>query len=543
MISDQIKNFSQTADYEQFFVSQLNYYHRKVNKNRNKSTKKCNNLKLKQLPDIECPKLEDNWLVNFTDVDIPIDMKVLLSYGEKFSTYQKLDKINFQHLIADVENAISMTIEDENLRNVARADISNMIKSYVIRNGADPTGMERFYGDLEDKTMKFIRNYHENKEAKEFLITRSDKCNQTVVIYKEDYVQAMMRLIGDTSSYRELPKDITPRVMEEVKLVAKDMQSEGCISPQEYRNLTMTNAIAPRIYGLVKTHKSGITRDNLKLRPVVSYVGSALYNLAKYLGKIIRGSINSPFNISNSYELKQFLTDKKVPAGYVLVSMDVVSLFTCLPQEFLIECVEKKWGEISKRTNMSKELFIRAVRTCLGFSYFVFQGRYFDQITGSPMGSPFSTPICDLAMEVILEIVTDLLPFDVPFLVKYVDDLLLCCPENLLEETLEIFNAINRSVQFTMEVEVGNKLPYLDLLLIRNQDGTIATDFFRKPTASGRILNYNSNHSMRLKINTAAGSSGEFSTYRLSRPMMKSRLKSTKSSRKMATPRESQTSL
>jgi hypothetical protein len=44
-----------------------------------------------------------------------------------------------------------------------------------------------------------------------------------------------------------------------------------------------------------------------------------------------------------------------------------------------------------------------------------------------------------------------------------------------------------------MEVEVGNKLPYLDLLLIRNNDGTISTDFFRKPSASGRILNYNSN--------------------------------------------------
>jgi hypothetical protein len=106
-------------------------------------------------------------------------------------------------------------------------------------------------------------------------------------------------------------------------------------------------------------------------------------------------------------------------------------------------------------------------------------------------------------MEVILTIIKDLLPFEVPFIVKYVDDILLCCPENLQEETLEIFNCINRNVHFTMEVEVEQKLPYLDLLLIRNSNGAIDTDFYMKPTASGRILNYNSNHSMRLKINTA----------------------------------------
>jgi hypothetical protein len=227
-------------------------------------------------------------------------MQVLLSYGEKFSTYQKLSRLNYQHLI--VENAISTAIEDENLRNVARNDISSMIKSHIAHNGSDPTGMEKFYEDLEVRTSKFINDYHNNEESKDFMITRSDKGNQTVVVYKEDDRRAMERLVKDTTTYKPLPKDITPRVMEAVKSIAKEMQDEGCINPQEYRNLTMTNAIAPRIYGLVKTHKPGVTRNNLKLRPVVSYDGSAMYNLAKYLGKIIRSSI--PTNLlSNSVTL------------------------------------------------------------------------------------------------------------------------------------------------------------------------------------------------------------------------------------------------
>ncbi len=119
------------------------------------------------------------------------------------------------------------------------------------------------------------------------------------------------------------------------------------------------------------------------------------------------------------------------------------------------------------------------------------------------MGGPASSPLCDLAMEVILEMIMDLLPFDVPFMVKYVDDILLCCPENLTSETLEIFNSVNNHVKFTMEVESENKIPYLDQLLVRQDNGSIETEFFMKPQSSGRILNFHSHHSMKLKINTA----------------------------------------
>jgi hypothetical protein len=67
---------------------------------------------------------------------------------------------------------------------------------------------------------------------------------------------------------------------------------------------------APRIYGLVKTLKPGVTRNNLKLRPVVSYDGSAMYNLAKYLGKIIRSSTLAILtNLRSSWKIKVYQRD------------------------------------------------------------------------------------------------------------------------------------------------------------------------------------------------------------------------------------------
>jgi hypothetical protein len=106
--------------------------------------------------------------------------------------------------------------------------------------------------------------------------------------------------------------------------------------------MCINNAVPPRIYGLVKTHKSNVSATNIILRPVVSYIGSPLYNLAGYLGKIICRSLNDKYPVKNSYEFYNCIKDKKVPPGYFLTSFDVVSLFTCIPQIFLMECIDLK---------------------------------------------------------------------------------------------------------------------------------------------------------------------------------------------------------
>jgi hypothetical protein len=160
---------------------------------------------------------------------------------------------------------------------------------------------------------------------------------------------------------------------------------------------------------------------------------------------------------------------------------------------------------ISKHTAMDASTFKEAVKLCLENSYFVYNGVAYYQISGSPMGSPISSALANLAMEVMLERITNLLPYDLPFLFIFVDDILTAVPERIVEETLEIFNSINPKIQITMELENEGKIPYLDLKLTRELDGTISTELYQKPCASGRILNFFSNHSSALKINTAIG--------------------------------------
>ena len=57
---------------------------------------------------------------------------------------------------------------------------------------------------------------------------------------------------------------------------------------------------------------------------------------------------------------------------------------------------------------------------------------------------------------------------------------------------LDHLNTYDRNLQFTLEIEIENKLPILDVLIIRNTD---KLDFiiYRKPTQNNRYLHFNSN--------------------------------------------------
>jgi hypothetical protein len=263
-------------DWLNFFMDQERHFYKTFKDITKNNTKKLKNLKLQQIPVMECPKANDNWLVNYTDVTLPTDMQVLLSYGEKFSVYEGIEKINYYHLIADVENVISRTIEDESLKNVARTDVAGIIKSYVSHGGAVQTPADKLFRDVTVKSMKFIKEYHQDENVKEIFIARSDKCNQIVVLYKEDYLCGMRKLIDDPTSYRVTDRNMTVEACNAVRSLAKEMQEWGYIDRAGFLNLVVNNAYAPRIYGLVKTHKADVSRHNLNLRPVVSYIGSPL---------------------------------------------------------------------------------------------------------------------------------------------------------------------------------------------------------------------------------------------------------------------------
>ena len=108
-------------------------------------------------------------------------------------------------------------------------------------------------------------------------------------------------------------------------------------------------------------------------------------------------------------------------------------------------------------------------------------------------------------MNDLISSVLESLPFQIPFFCVYVDDSITAVPENKIQLILNRLNSYHTKIQFTYEIEENSKINFLDVEVSRNQDGTLLTNWFTKPTSSGRILNFYSNNPTSQKVATITG--------------------------------------
>ncbi|XP_044751707.1 uncharacterized protein LOC123311702 [Coccinella septempunctata] len=118
-----------------------------------------------------------------------------------------------------------------------------------------------------------------------------------------------------------------------------------------------------------------------------------------------------------------------LPDNYIIISLDVISLFNNIYLDLAVSAIESKWQLINNHTSIPKEEFLNIINFLFTSNYFVFDGIFYLQILGSPMGSNSSSPIADIVMDFILDNVLSDVPFHIPFIKKYVDDIICAVPE------------------------------------------------------------------------------------------------------------------
>jgi len=112
------------------------------------------------------------------------------------------------------------------------------------------------------------------------------------------------------------------------------------------------------------------------------------------------------------------------------------------------------------------------------------------------MGSPLSPIVADLVLQKLeFQIINNL--FIKPYFYRYVDDIALSAPFSCLKDLLVAFNSFHPRIKFTIEVG-DEELNFLDLTIIKRDD-RLYSNWFCKPTFSGRFLNFHSQHSFTQK--------------------------------------------
>ncbi|XP_062710247.1 uncharacterized protein LOC134288682 [Aedes albopictus] len=313
---------------------------------------------------------------------------------------------------------------------------------------------------------------------------------------REDYDNKMRALVNDTTTYEKVRSDPTSRYQIGNNSIVRRLRNLKLIEYRTAHELTSNNAICPRIYGQPKAHK-----PDLPLRPVIPNITAPTYKLAKYIAAILQNSFHSQYNTSSSFEFCDEVNNVTLPEGYVMISLDVTSLFTNVPRSLVIKNIIERWNEVKTQINL--DLFLEIVEYCMEASFFCFEGQYYKQTYGTAMGSPLSPIVADIVLDSVISLAMQSIPFEITIFRKYVDDIFMAIPRNSEQLVLEAFNSVEPRLQFTIESENDRRLAFLDTTVIRNQDQSLTTEWYAKPIASGRMLNYTSFHQPKHKINVA----------------------------------------
>ncbi|KAL6418952.1 hypothetical protein ACFW04_014162 [Cataglyphis niger] len=172
-----------------------------------------------------------------------------------------------------------------------------------------------------------------------------------------------------------------------------------------------------------------------------------------------------------------------------MISLDVTALFINIPKELVLRAIKKHWNDIAPNTKFNLSQFLYAVEIILDSTSFSFNGKFYEQIFGSPMGSPLSSILTDIVRDDLKTHCLGFFSFAVPVFYRYVDDIFAIVPRAKIDEINVIFNSYHQRLKFTHEIESDSCINFLN-----------TSD--PKPTCSNRYINFYSNHPFKYKINT-----------------------------------------
>ena len=158
--------------------------------------------------------------------------------------------------------------------------------------------------------------------------------------------------------------------------------------------------------------------------------------------------------------------------------------------------VEKRLDDVdvSDRTPLSKEALVSLLRLCLSSTTFYYNGTVYQQIFGTAMGSPVSVVVANIVMEHIEDLALSISPVPTVFWKRYVDDVLTTVPADQVDGMLAHINSIDQNIQFTFEREQEHVIPFLDVMILHNDDGSLSTKVYHKPTHTDQYLQFSSHH-------------------------------------------------
>lgn len=338
----------------------------------------------------------------------------------------------------------------------------------------------------------------ELKQNTNINIKRADKGTSTVIMNKEDKIHEGQVQLDVRENYRALPSPMVSETYEKVTQLIKTLHHGNHIDTmtEKWLSLTQKPPRIPIFYTLTKIHK-----PNPVGRPIISGCEGPTERISSFLDFLLQPIAKQQKSyLKDTTDFINFVEKTKVEKNTVLVSMDVTSLYTNIPQEEGIATVCNAYETFHKNSPPIPTHFIREMlELILKENSFKFNGKHYLQTHGTAMGTKVAVAFANIFMSVIeTEII---LHSSIKPLVwkRYIDDIFSLW--NIDRKDIDLFleqaNNYHPTIKFTAEIS-DTEITYLDTCVYKGErfkrESILDVRTHFKPTESFQYTEFSSCH-------------------------------------------------
>ena len=309
---------------------------------------------------------------------------------------------------------------------------------------------------VEREALKSLERY------KTINIRKADKGTVTVLMNKQDKINEAQIQLDNIEHYRPLTEPMVQETHNRVLQLINVLHDHNHIDEMTKKWLCQTPnpPRVPVFYTLTKIHKPTPVG-----RPIISGCDGPTEKLSALIDKLLQLiAQKQPSYLKDTTDFINFLEKIKVPKNTILVSMDVTSLYTNIPQEEGIETVCRAYDMFyNNEPPVPTRLINQALRLILQENSFQFMEGHYLQTHGTAMGTKMAVAFANIFVAKIeTEILSKTKNRPIAFK-RFIDDVFCLWDINRehIDQFIEQCNNHHPTIKFTAEIS-EQEITFLD---------------------------------------------------------------------------------
>ena len=316
--------------------------------------------------------------------------------------------------------------------------------------------------NLPPAELKALKNLKNNTEIN---IKKADKGTTSVFMSLADKKTEGQIQLDNIEHYRPLDEPMVEETSVRVEQLVTELYREQHIDEMTKKWLCQTQN-PPRIpvfYTLTKIYKPTPVG-----RPIISRVSGPTERLSAFVDKLLKPIAQQQKSyLKDTTDFTNFMEGTRVPENTILVSMDVTSLYTNIPQEEGIQTVCRAYNSLyNDQTPIPTRFLEKALGLILQENSFQFCGKNYLQTHGTAMGTKMAVAFANIFMGKVETELLNRSAFKPLVWKRYIGDIFSLWDISREEshQFIEQANNHHPTIKFTAEI---SEITFLDTVLYK----------------------------------------------------------------------------